>query len=180
MYADRKNYGQIGAEKMAIRALLLTLALMGLTACGGTKFKTYDGPEVTQVLLFKGERKLVLLHGNNVLESFDVGLGFAPRGDKRAEGDGRTPEGAYLIDKRNPDSKYHLSVGISYPNRRDVAVARAAGRSPGGEIFIHGRGPLYKPGLPDDWTAGCIAVNDREIEKIYAMVENGTPIMIYP
>ncbi len=163
-----------------IRAMLVGLILAGLAGCGSSKFRTYDGPEVTRVVIDKSQRQLYLLHGNVMLKSFDVGLGFAPEGHKRYEGDGRTPEGHYLIDKRNPDSSYHLSVGISYPNRRDVEVARGIGRPPGGDIFIHGRGPSYVKGLPDDWTAGCIAVTDKEIEQIYAMVEQGTPVSIYP
>ncbi len=163
-----------------IRAILVGLVLAGLAGCGSSKFRTYDGPEVTRVVIDKSERQLYLLHSNVVLRAFEVGLGFAPDGHKEYEGDGRTPEGQYLIDKRNPDSRFHLSVGISYPNRRDVEVARALARPPGGDIFIHGRGPAYVKGLPADWTAGCIAVTDEEIEHIYAMVKDGTPISIYP
>ena len=163
------------------RALLIAIALMALTACGEqSKFKDYDGPKVTRVLLFKSERKLYLMHQNQELAKYDVGLGFAPEGHKEIEGDGRTPEGHYLIDKRNPNSKFHLSVGISYPNPADVARAEALGKSPGGDIFIHGRGPTYWKGAPVDWTFGCIAVTDDEIERIYAMVADGTPISIYP
>ena len=163
-----------------LRAILIGLTLIGLTACGSSKFQTYDGPEVTRVLLFKEQRKLVLLHGPRVLEEYDVGLGFAPEGHKQFEGDGRTPEGHYTIDKRNPNSRYHLSIGISYPNARDVEVARSMNKEPGGDIFIHGRGPTYIKGAPDDWTFGCVAVKDREMEKIYAMVNDGTPISVYP
>ncbi len=162
------------------RAILFGLVLIGLAGCGSSKFRTYDGPEVTRIIIKKTERQMYLLHDNTILNSFDVGLGFAPEGHKQYEGDGRTPVGHYLIDKRNPDSLYHLSVGISYPNQRDVEVARALGRPPGGDIFIHGRGPSYLKGLPDDWTAGCIAVTDKEIERIYAMVKTGTPVSIYP
>ncbi len=162
------------------RAILLGAALAVLSACGSSKFKDYDGPEVTRVIIDKSARQLYLLHHQQVLESYEIGLGFSPDGHKQYEGDGRTPEGHYRIDKRNPDSSYHLSVGISYPNTRDVEVARAIGRPPGGNIFIHGRGPSYLKGAPQDWTAGCIAVTDREIERIYAMVRNGTPISIYP
>ncbi|CAM4016114.1 L,D-transpeptidase family protein [Palleronia rufa] len=163
-----------------LRIFLLGLVLFGVAGCGGDKFRTYDGPDVTQVLLYKGERKLLLLNGQTVLEQYDVGLGFAPQGHKQFEGDGRTPEGNYLIDKRNPNSQYHLSVGISYPNPVDVARAAAMGKDPGGDIFIHGRGPTYKKDAARDWTWGCIAVKDREIEEIYAMVTDGTPISIFP
>jgi murein L,D-transpeptidase YafK len=115
-----------------------------------------------------------------VLKKYDVELGFAPRGHKQIEGDGRTPEGSYFINRRNPNSAYHLSLGISYPNRKDIAFAKSIGKPPGGEIFIHGgptlRGDRKKP----DWTAGCISVTNDEIEDIYAMVEDGTQIDVLP
>ena len=115
-----------------------------------------------------------------MLRTYPIGLGFAPMGHKRFEGDGRTPEGSYVIDRRNPDSKFHLSVGISYPNEADMAYAAARGLDPGNDIFIHG-GPRRGIDSMDlrDWTAGCIAVTDREIEEIYTMVRDGTPIDIH-
>ncbi|EPX82464.1 ErfK/YbiS/YcfS/YnhG family protein [Salipiger mucosus DSM 16094] len=122
---------------------------------------------------------MYLLHHDEVLRDYDIGLGFAPRGHKRFSGDGRTPEGTYIIDRRNPNSKYHLSIGVSYPNKYDDAFASTQGKSPGGDIFIHGRPPEYRDGRRD-WTAGCIAVTDDEIEQIYAMVRDGTPITIRP
>jgi len=159
-------------------SLALALAL-GLTACSSSKFLTYDGPEVTSVQVQKANRKMYLLHGDQVLASYDVDLGFAPEGPKRFEGDGRTPEGRYSINRHNPASSYHLSLGISYPNDADRAAARLAGRSPGGDIFIHGRSD-WKGTNKGDWTAGCIAVRDSEIETIYAMVADGTQIDILP
>ncbi len=157
----------------------LVLALfLGLSACS-SKFKTYNGPEVTHVLVSKSERRMYLLHNGEVLKTYRVGLGPAPAGHKQFLGDGRTPEGDYFINRRNPDSKFHLSIGISYPNAEDIARAAAEGKSPGGDIFIHGRPRKYRDGRRD-WTAGCIAVKDREIETIYAMVRDGTPIRITP
>lgn len=153
--------------------------LLLAAAAGCSKFQTYDGPEVTQVIVLKQNRVMHLMHDDEVLRSYRIGLGFAPSGHKRFEGDGRTPEGEYLIDRRNPNSEFHLSIGISYPNARDVARARAAGKEPGGDIFIHGRPWKFRKG-GDDWTAGCIAVTNREIEEIYAMVRDGTPITIRP
>ena len=153
---------------------VLVAALAGCSS----KFKTYDGPEVTRVAVFKSQRRMFLLHGDTVLKSYVIDLGFAPDGDKKIEGDGKTPEGAYLIDRRNPDSEFHLSIGINYPNENDIAEAKALGEEPGGDIFIHGRGdPVSR--LRNDWTWGCIAVTNREIEDIYAMVRDGTPIAIY-
>ena len=95
-----------------------------------SKFRRYSGPEVTSVVVNKGQRRLYLLNNEDILKSYDFDLGFAPTGHKQFEGDGKTPEGTYLIDRRNPRSKFHLSIGISYPNSKDIANAIAAGRSP--------------------------------------------------
>lgn len=162
----------------AVRIVFLLVAALGLAACG-SKFRSYDGPEVTRIVLDKSDRKMWLIGGTEVLRDFDVDLGRVPEGPKAFEGDGKTPEGAYVIDRRNPNSRFHLSIGISYPNAADVAFAEAAGKSPGGDIFIHGRSD-YRGRNKGDWTQGCIAVTDREIEDIYAMVRDGTPILIRP
>ncbi len=165
---------------MRIFQLFLALCMIvGLSACA-TKFRTYDGPEVTRVVVMKADRKMYLMNHDKALKSYDFDLGFAPAGHKQVEGDGRTPEGRYFIDRRNPDSKFYLSIGISYPNEADREFASAMGLSPGGDIFIHG-GP--RKGLDKDvpdWTAGCISVKDRQMEDIYAMVRDGTPIDIFP
>ena len=155
--------------------LLATLAVPGCSS----KFRTYNGPPVTSIVVDKGALSMFLLNDQDILESYRFDLGFAPTGAKKVRGDGRTPEGTYVIDRRNPNSDFHLSVGISYPNEQDIAVARAMGQEPGGDIFIHGqpnKGTKRKKGR--DWTAGCIAVKNREIEQIYAMVRLGTPITI--
>ncbi len=157
----------------------IVLALLMALVAGCSKFRTYNGPEVTRVIVFKGDRTMHLMHDDSVLKSYPIGLGFTPAGHKAFEGDGKTPEGEYVIDRRNPNSEFHLSVGISYPNDQDRAFARDSGKRPGGDIFIHGRPWKYRDG-GRDWTAGCIAVSNREIEEIYAMVRNGTPISIYP
>ncbi|HCP82197.1 MAG TPA: hypothetical protein DIT67_11620 [Octadecabacter sp.] len=151
-------------------------ALFALTACSD-KFRVYTGPPVTSVVVQKGRRQMFLMNGNDVLEAYDFELGFAPAGHKQVEGDGKTPEGAYFIDRKNPNSSFYLSIGISYPNAADRARARELGRRPGGDIFIHGT-PREKRST-EDWTAGCIAVRDREMEDIYAMVNVGTPIFLY-
>lgn len=161
-----------------LRILLLVCLAVGTTACG--KFYTYNGPEVTRVVVDKSQRKMYLLHHRDVLKSYDVGLGFTPQGHKVKEGDGRTPEGNYTIDRRNPNSNYYLSIGIDYPNVHDVAKARAAGVKPGGDIFIHGGPRRASQMRRQDWTAGCIAVKDGEMRDIYAMVKDGTPISILP
>lgn len=156
--------------------MLMACALV-LSGCS-SKFRSYSGPNVTRIVVFKEKRKMHLLHGKRVLKTYDIDLGFAPTGDKTVSGDGKTPEGFYYINRRNPNSRFHLSLGISYPNTRDVAQARALGRSPGGDIFIHGHGKVTDR-LRPDWTWGCIAVTNKEMEEIYAMVRTGTPIAIY-
>ncbi len=161
-----------------LRALTVAVLALGLAACGDPKFRRYNGPEVTQVQVHKADRKLYLISQDRVLKSYDIALGFAPVGHKQFEGDGKTPEGAYVINYKNPKSQYHLSLAISYPNETDIAFAEAQGKSPGGEIVIHG-GPT-DPITQRDWTWGCIAVTDREMEVIYSMVETGTPIYLMP
>ena len=154
-------------------------ALVALGACSSSKFKRYNGPQVTYVIVNKGDRRMYLMHHDKVLESYDIKLGFAPVGHKVYEGDGRTPEGIYMIDRRNPNSEFYLSIGVSYPNHDDRAEAKDLGKSPGGDIFIHGRPWKYRKG-GRDWTAGCIAVSNAEMRDVYAMVRNGTPITIRP
>lgn len=159
------------------RRIVLSSVLALLAACS-SRFRRYNGPEVTKIIVFKSARYMHLMHGTEVLKSYRIDLGFAPEGHKQVEGDGRTPEGLYHIDRRNPDSEFHLSLGISYPNEHDVKRATKLGRSPGGDIFIHGRGNPTRF-LVRDWTWGCIAVTNDEIEEIYSMVRTGTPIAIY-
>lgn len=174
-YEGKKITGQ--CTMFRFRFILLILLALSVTAC--SKFKTYNGPEVTRVVVDKDARKMYLLHHAEVLEQYDVGLGFGPVGHKEKQGDGRTPEGEYRIDRRNPNSEFYLSIGIDYPNANDVARAREAGANPGGDIFIHGRPSKYRKG-GRDWTAGCIAVTNSEMRDVYAMVKNGTPISILP
>lgn len=161
------------------RIFLLGGVAAFISGCA-SKFRSYNGPEVARLRLYKSKRLLVLDGVEGTLRTYPVGLGFAPTGHKQFEGDGRTPEGAYTIDRRNPNSLFHLSIGISYPNDTDRAFAAAQGQSPGGDIFIHG-GPRrgIDPMDKQDWTAGCISVTDRQIEEVYAMVRDGTPIDIY-
>jgi murein L,D-transpeptidase YafK len=163
---------------LAARLLLIVALAFGLTACSGSKFKKYNGPEVTRIEVHKADRKMYLLHNAEVLEAYDVSLGFMPVGPKQFEGDGKSPEGTYRISHKNPRSNYHLSLGISYPDEEDVAFAEANEKRPGGDIFIHGY--TGKGGRRGDWTAGCIAVTNKQMEDIYAMVRPGTPILITP
>ena len=158
------------------------LGLLALAVAGcSNKFKSYNGPEVTSIVVNKSAKSMYLLHHEEILKAYDIDLGFAPAGPKRFEGDGKTPEGTYYINRRNPNSAFHLSLGISYPNAEDIAFARSQGKRPGGDIFIHGRPNTDKKlSRKTDWTAGCIAVKDRHIRDIYAMVRDGTVITIRP
>ena len=165
-------------------ALLVMLA--GLAGCGSattsssnSRFRRYSGPEVTDIVISKSKRKMWLMSNGRTLKKYPIDLGFQPLGHKQFEGDGKTPEGTYYINRRNPNSDFHLSLGISYPNARDMAYAQAAGKSAGGNIFIHGQ-PNKKRGTGPDWTAGCVSVTNRQIEEIYAMVKDGTYVTIYP
>ncbi|MFT4743764.1 MAG: murein L,D-transpeptidase YafK [Yoonia sp.] len=159
------------------RRLMMIGAALGLAGCAA-KIRVYDGPEITRVQVFKEARMMRLLSDSTVMRTYNFELGFAPTEHKKIEGDGRTPEGAYLINRLNPNSRFHLSLGISYPDADDVSYARSVGKSPGGNIFIHGTPTNYLG--KDDWTWGCIAVTNEEIEEIYAMVNIGTIIYIYP
>ena len=161
------------------RRLFLSGAAMAFLASCGSKFKTYNGPEVTRVVVMKGNRRMYLMHNEEVLKAYGIDLGFAPAGHKEIRGDGKTPEGSYYIDRRNPKSDFHLSLGLSYPNEVDVARAKSVGQEPGGDIFIHG-GRRKQDRKGPDWTFGCISVNNREMEEIYSMVRKGTQIDVFP
>ncbi len=165
-------------KSVILRGAVLA-ALLFLSACAQNKFINYNGPQVTRVEVFKDKRVMHLYHGKRILKTYKIDLGFGAVGDKQFEGDGRTPEGRYFIDRRNPNSSFYLSLGINYPNAQDRAEARALGKPPGGDIFFHGQPNIAGKRGPD-WTAGCIAVSNREMRQIYAMVKNGTVVDIYP
>lgn len=138
---------------------------------------------VDELVIHKAARTLDLIAGGRLVRRITgIQLGREPLGRKRFEGDGRTPEGRYLIDWGNAGSAYHLSLHISYPNAADAAFAAAQGRSPGGAILLHGQPNDWTgPGrVPGDWTAGCIALTNAEIEDLWQRVGDGTPIVIAP
>ena len=141
-----------------------------------------DEPAIDRIVVEKAQRRMELMSGNQVVRSYEIALGFAPEGDKQQQGDGRTPEGKYVIESRNASSSFHLSLKISYPGPADRAAAAARGVSPGGDIFIHGAPNWWVlPGQPPgDWTRGCIAVTTAEIEQIWKLVPDGTPVEIKP
>ena len=154
------------------------IALIGLAAAAHAQ-----PGKASRILVDKSERTLVLFADGKPLRSYPVSLGGNPTGHKRYEGDQRTPEGIYLIDGKNPNSAYHLSLHISYPNERDVRIARERGWDPGGMIMIHGlpTGLIRTSSKYEvDWTDGCIAVSNAAIEEIWQLVDEGTLIEITP
>jgi murein L,D-transpeptidase YafK len=137
-----------------------------------------------KVIVIKSKRILMLMKDGEILKAYKVALGKSPQGRKTKAGDKRTPEGTYTLDSRNPDSKFHLAIHISYPNDSDVQVAQKLGVPPGGDIMIHGLAENFKEmGKRHrfaDWTDGCIAVTNQEIEEIWRLVPDGVPIEIKP
>ena len=137
-----------------------------------------------RVLVLKKERTLELLGGGKLIKSYKVALGGDPLGPKVRLGDHKTPEGVYVLDSRNAHSQYRRALHISYPNARDRAAARAKGFSPVGDVFVHGLpngyGWIGASHRARDWTDGCIAVTNEEIEEIWKAVPDGTPIEIRP
>lgn len=158
--------------------LLAALLLAGLPSNAG------EFPVADAVVVEKEARKLHLMVDGKPFRTFDIALGIRPTGDKKREGDFRTPEGKYRLDARNPNSDYFLSIHVSYPSARDVAEARELGVAPGGAIMIHGQPnepsqseTYYKT---QDWTNGCIAVSNSDMIDIWLMTGENTPIEILP
>jgi len=167
--------------------LLFFLVLLLIAAAAAFIFRQRQNlgpPQADKILVEKGARRLTLLSRGRKLKEYHITLGFSPIGPKEREGDGRTPEGIYTIDFHKPDSAFHRALHVSYPSTQDSARAAEAGVSPGGDIMIHGLpngfgafGATYRL---RDWTAGCIAVTDPEIDEIYTSVTDGTLIEILP
>jgi murein L,D-transpeptidase YafK len=159
---------------------LFVLLLSGLTFA-----QTNSRPlHADRVIVFKKEHTLQLLNQGKVIKTYKVALGGAPDGPKTEQGDHKTPEGVYVLDSRNAHSHFYRSIHISYPNARDRAAARKRGVSPGGDVFVHGLpngyGWVGAAHRAKDWTDGCIAVTDAEIDEIWSAVADGTPIEIRP
>jgi murein L,D-transpeptidase YafK len=166
---------------------LLLLCVAALAAAAFARLNVNPLPHdavADRVVVEKSARRLTLLRNGDALKTYRVALGRAPVGAKGYEGDQRTPEGAYTIDFHKPDSDYHLALHVSYPEQRDVDRAAAQGLSAGSDIMIHGlpngRGWIGRFHRRNDWTAGCVAVTDFEIEEIYRAVPDGTPIELRP
>ena len=164
-----------------LSAIFGGLLALGLTANG---FADSEFPVADEVIVEKSARKLHLLKNGEPIRSFDIALGVAPLGHKEYEGDAKTPEGRYLLDVRNPNSDFFLSMHISYPSPQDRQRAAQRGVDPGGQIMIHGQPnePTYSEAYyrSQDWTNGCIAVSNSDMIDIWLMTPDGTPIEIRP
>jgi murein L,D-transpeptidase YafK len=157
---------------------MILLLLIGILASESHAMKA------DQVVVVKSQRTLTLLAQGKVLRTYKVALGATPVGAKAQQGDHKTPEGQYILDRRNPKSRFYKSIHVSYPNEQDKQRASQRGVSPGGDIMIHGLpngfGWLGATHRNMDWTDGCIAVTDAEMDEIWELVPDGTPIEIRP
>ena len=135
---------------------------------------------IDKLIVYKSKRKMMAYNGDKLVKTYSIALGFNPVGHKQKEGDGRTPEGKYYINDRNPNSGYHKNLGVSYPNEADKAAAKKKNISPGGDIKIHGlpnnQSDVGKFHSLNDWTFGCIAVTNDEIDELYAAVTKNAVI----
>jgi len=171
--------------KTIIAAGVCILACAGIWYWANRPFDPLpEGTVIDRVEVRKDERVMRLMKGGRSLREYRIALGRCPAGPKRCEGDGRTPEGGYTLDYRNPKSRFFLSYHISYPEPRDRRMADSLGCMPGGHIMIHGAAPghaffgrLYSY---VDWTNGCIAITNPEMAEFWRVVPVGTPITIYP
>ena len=193
MQANAEKENTFGRDRlMADRRQVLTgiLGLGGLAAaaCPAPALAAVRSSKVDRadrIVVLKRQRTLMLMKGDDVLHSFRVALGRDPRGPKRRQGDFRTPEGEYRIDGFNPSSYFYRAIRVSYPNAEDLARARAAGVRAGGDITIHGLDPAIAEKWRSEhwlfnWTRGCIAVTNDEMDVIWRSVQLGTPIEIRP
>ncbi len=165
--------------------LILSILCISLITVGCTnRFATSRDPTIDHLVVHKSKREMLLYSNKKLVKKMPIALGSNPIEHKQKEGDGRTPEGRYYINWRNPNSLYNLSLHVSYPNKNDMIAAQKAGVSPGGSIMIHGL--PKKPNWPveeylqKDWTNGCIAVSNEAIEELFAKVKLNSPIDIYP
>ena len=171
---------------LSLYAGLVIAASVGLAGCATPPQTTQATGPVDQVVVKKSARKLELVSRGRVVRQYRVSLGGSPVGHKYREGDQRTPVGDYVLNWRNPQSDFYKAIHISYPNARDRAVSQQLGYKPGGMIMVHGM-PNYiqsesmrRQYASRDWTHGCIAVQNNEIDEIWRLVADGTPIQIRP
>lgn len=188
--ADDGGLGSVSSETDASSAIEYQQAALGSApvlsvAVSDSAQLITPPPLVTRVVVRKSQRVLLLMQNDSPLRVYPVALGDEPIGHKRFEGDERTPEGVYTLDWRNPNSRYTLSIHVSYPNEADRKYADSLGFDPGGMIMIHGRPNDFersrlKRYTEDDWTDGCIAVSNVAMREIWDLVPLDTPIEILP
>ncbi|MDR2237863.1 MAG: L,D-transpeptidase family protein [Chryseobacterium sp.] len=146
--------------------------------------KLPDNIQIDQLVVYKSKRQLLAYSDGQLVKMYTISLGGQPTGHKEFEGDKKTPEGHYYINAKNPNSGYHKNLGISYPNQEDINKAKQLGQPAGGDVKIHalqnGRGFIGKFHRWTDWTLGCIAVTNEEVDELYRSVKVGTPIDIKP
>ncbi|MBK1722834.1 L,D-transpeptidase family protein [Thiocystis violacea] len=161
---------------------MLPLPTLGHSTTAAAPLSPPASGMADRVVVKKGERRLYLMQGDRPIRSYPIALGFKPTGHKRQRGDGRTPEGRYQLDWKNPQSSFHKSLHVSYPNQRDRMRAAFRGVAAGGMIMIHGQPNRRRPPDPieGDWTQGCIAVSNEAIDDIWRLTASGTPIEILP
>lgn len=161
-------------------------AIPRLLAVFASCLTVYAQPQVLadRIVIIKHTRTMMLMSGDKVLKTYRVSLGVAPVGPKERAGDHKTPEGDYIVDSKNAHSQFYRALHLSYPNKTDRARARKLGVSPGGDVEIHGLGTKYGwIGASQrlyDWTDGCIAVTNQEIDEVFSMVRVGTRVEIKP
>lgn len=160
-----------------MKTLIIIVSCLVLSACAVQ-------PKADYVLVKKSQNKMYLFQRSEVLKTYDIAMGFNPKGHKVQEGDGRTPEGDYRLTYKNQNSKFYRSIRIDYPNERDIELAKQRGIEPGGDIVIHGMpneaGNYLGPIKPQNWTLGCVAVRNHEMDQLWALIDEGTPIKILP
>ena len=165
-----------------VAILVAFLLVLAMTPSNNNQSPLPEVAVVDRILVEKGKRKMHVYQQGELLKTYDIALGPNPAGHKQIEGDGKTPEGLYHINDKNERSAYHLNLGVSYPNEQDQARANKLGQSAGGDIKIHGLknglGFLGRAHLQADWTAGCIAVTNEEIEELFRVVPVGADIEI--
>lgn len=165
-----------------LRASVLTVCVLMMAASAQVVPETLKPAD--KVIVRKGERRMVLMREGAPIATYRIALGLDPSGHKEREGDFRTPEGRYLLTRRNSGSDYFLSIQISYPNEEDMARARRHGVPPGGAIMIHGlpNRPRHPPQFYQsrDWTDGCIAVSNSDMVEFWLLTQTNTPIEILP
>lgn len=168
---------------------MLRSSLLASLVAGSLVYGQFYGPPppplrgtIDRVVIDKAARRLTLFRDGAAIRVYAIRLGFAPDGDKERQGDGRTPEGVFRIDRKNGVSRFYLSLGLDYPQAEDIARAAAAGYGAGGDIFIHGqpRGVYGRQRIDYDWTRGCIAVSNAIMDELWRVTEVGTVVEVRP